>query len=559
MTISEQLESSIDIVDLVGRYTKLKKSGANYKAICPFAGHHEKTPSFVVSPSKQIAYCFGCHRWWWAIKFVMDIEWCDFRQSLEILSSITWVKLKWYDKETEKVTRNLYSLYKDINNFYISRLSKYDEMKNYLTDRWLTPESIEKFNLGFSDSWIELYNYLKEKWYEDNQIEESQVFLNLNTKKDKFIDRIIFPIKNQRWDTVAFAGRIVWSGEPKYLNSPATKIYDKSSILYWLFEWKSEVIKKDFIIIVEWYMDVISLHQAGYNNSVAVSGTALTDKHISQVKRFTKKIYLCFDSDVAGQKATKLALENLRNKEIEVRIISLKWWKDPDDIIKSWWNFSECIENAYSPMWYLIEELSKEYNLSSINDKKILLKILLDNLKSYSDNVEKDFYIKEISDKLDIPKETVYEEFSKIRQIIKKDESKVKKTIYSSQDLVIWYILDDQSLLDLFREKLVFREELSNILSNVLESGIEVIDMIDLWEKEKIKAISLHIEESLQWHNIESRKIEIDKLVEKVNLDCYKNIEKRINTLLKENPNSLEAFAKKNELIKIARERWFKK
>jgi DNA primase len=258
----------------------------------------------VVSPSKQIAHCFWCHRWWGPLKFIMDVENCEFKEAMEILSSITWIKLKWYDKERETLRKNVYSLFKDIVRYYKKSLENNPWVQKYLIDRWLNTESINTFEFWYADSGIELYNYLKQKWYDDELINESNVFWDLKTRRDKFIGRIIFPLKNIRWDIVGLAGRIIHNGEPKYLNSPASQIYDKSSILYGLFEARWEITKKDFIIITEWYMDTIALHQAWFKNTVCVSGTALTEKHIWVIKNLTSKIYLCFDNVNAWVQAT---------------------------------------------------------------------------------------------------------------------------------------------------------------------------------------------------------------------------------------------------------------
>ena len=197
MWIVEDLEWAIDMVDLVWRYTKLKKSWTNYKALCPFPWHSEKTPSFMVSPTKQIGYCFGCHRGGWAIKFIMDIENCTFKEAVEILSNYTWIKVAWnFKTENFEVKKNLYSLYKDATNYYKNTLKNYPEIKKYLYERGLNEDIINNFNIWYSDSWIELFNYLKSKWYTDEQIFESQIFLDIKTKKDKFIGRVIFPIQN---------------------------------------------------------------------------------------------------------------------------------------------------------------------------------------------------------------------------------------------------------------------------------------------------------------------------------------------------------------------------
>lgn len=523
MSISEELESAIDIVDLVSKYASLKKSGANYKCNCPFPGHNEKTPSFMVSPAKQIAYCFGCHKWWWPIKFVMDIENCEFRDALEILWNYTWIKVNTnFNKEKFEEKKSMYSLYKDASNYYKNALKNYPEIKKYLFDRWLNDDIIRDFSIWYSDSWVELYNYLKSKWYDDEQINESHIFLDLKTKKDKFINRIIFPVQNARWDFVAFAWRIHGSWEPKYLNSPASEIYDKSNILYNLFNARNSITKLDYAIITEWYMDAIALNRWGFTNVVAVSGTALTEKHLVLLKRLTKKIYLCFDWDSAWEKATKLSLEKMKNEGFEVKIILLSWWKDPDEIISSGKDFTDFITNALTPIWYYIKK--SNFDTNSIEEKKKLLGELLDIVKSYSDNIEKDFYLKEISSLLNINSNIVYDAFNKIRFTNHESKNKnqeIKQTLTSSE-IAIWYCIIDEKNIEYIKKNLIFNEWLWKDLEWFFEKWISYLDSLELSKKEKYKAISLKIESINSESNINHIEEELKKVIDWLNREIFK-------------------------------------
>lgn len=535
MSNIQDLENSIDIVELVKRYTNLKKAWTNYKALCPFPGHTEKTPSFVVSPSKQIAHCFGCHRWWGPIKFVMDAENCNFKDAIEILSNITWVKIKWVDIEKEKQKNNVYSIFRDITNYYKNWLQNNPKILEYLINRWITQEYIAIFDFGYADSWLELYNYLKSKWYDDNLISLSNIFLDLKTKKDKFIWRVIFPIKNPRWDIVAFAWRIIDHWEPKYLNSPASDIYDKSAILYWLFEWRNEIYKKNYIIITEWYMDAISLHQAWYKNTVCVSGTAFTEKHIQIIKKLTKRIYLCFDGDKAWQNATDLAIEMLKNKDLEIKIITLTWGKDPDEVIKSWVDFNIFINNAITPIWYTI---SKLWDIDNLSDKKELLNKLLVIVKSFYDNVERDYYLKEISKKLDIKLEIVYYEYNKTKSWNNNITQIKPKFTITSEDLLISRIIKYKDKLEFIKKELdyeIIKKYFSPLLSQIISSSWE-IDDLDLETKEKYKSLQ-NMDEMLEMKawietNVVKNEDKIEKdiisNIKKFKMDLYKNIEKQL-------------------------------
>ena len=554
MWIVEDLESSIDIVELVKRYANLKKAWANYKALCPFPWHNEHTPSFLVSPSKQIGYCFWCHRWGWPLKFIMDIENCSFKEAVEILSSITWVKVKWYDFSQEQVKKNIYWVFKDIVNYYKKSLNASMEIQKYLFDRWLTKESIEKYEFGYADSWIELYNYLLWKWYDDDLISQTNVFLDLKTKKDKFIWRIIFPIKNIRWDIVWLAGRITWAWEPKYLNSPASTIYDKSSILYWLFEWRNEVTKKDFLIITEWYMDCISLQQAWFKNTVCVSWTALTEKHITIIKKLTHKIYLCFDNDKAWKNATELSIEMLKNKDMEVKIISLDWWKDPDEIIKSWGDFQHFIDNALSPIWY---ELKNIQLTNSLNDKKDILNKLLKIVKNYQNNVEVDYYLKEISAKLDIKIDIVYQEYNKTKLERRENSQVSTKSQLTSSDIIIWYCINYPEKIGFIKENIKLKKYIPNDLELILENWSDIINTFEIDKKNKYIWISQNNESLEIKAQIENTTIKNDETIEN---DILRAISKLDNDLLsiasqilKQKMNQWEpsAFEEYKELLKI--------
>lgn len=552
----DDLESSIDIVELVKRYTNLKKAGANYKALCPFPGHTENTPSFVVSPSKQLWYCFGCHRGGWPLKFVMDVENATFKEAVEILSNITWVKVAGMDFKEEKVNKNIYSVMQDITNYYKKSLQNYPEVKKYLMDRGLSSDSISSFDFWYADSGVELYWYLKEKWYWDELIEETNVFLDIKSKKDKFIGRIIFPIRNARGDIVAFAGRIIGAWEPKYLNSPASKLYDKSNILYGLFQARNEITKKDFIIVTEWYMDTISLHQAWYKNTVCVSGTALTEKHITLIKRLTKRIYLCFDNDKAGQNATNLAIEMLKNKELEVKIISLSGAKDPDEILKNGGNFQDFIDTALSPIGYSLENMKE---ISWLSDKRELLKKILELIKSYQDNIEKDYYLKEVSDKLDIKLDLVYFEYNKTKLSKSRDDNFVYKTqvSLSSEDLVIGLLLRYPDKFDMISENILYREYLWDDIKKLISEWVDVISNFEIEKKNKYLALAqsdemLQIKAQLEWDHIvqNEEKIlqNIQKTTEKLNQDTLKKLESNLKERIKN--GDMEALLEYNTIMK---------
>jgi DNA primase len=506
----------------------------------------------MVSPVKQLAYCFGCHKWWGALKFVMDIENMEFKGAIQILAQITWKKLEWFDNEKYKVQKNMYGLYKDAVNYYKKALESNPEAQKYLFDRWLKKEDFSKFHFWFSDSWIALYNYLKEKWYDDKQINDSKIFVNVGQRKDKFIWRIIFPIQNLRGDFVAFTARILDKWEPKYLNSPASDLYDKSEILYGLYEAKKSVVDKNFVIIVEWQMDAISLQSAWFTNTVAISWTALTEKHLTILKRLTHKLYLSFDGDWAGAKATKLALETIKNKGFEVKIIDIPKNSDPDDLLKSWKDFEEYIKNGLTPIWYYIEK--SDFDITSIEDKRKLLEELLNILKLYSDSIEREFYLKEIGSKLWIKEYIIYDMFNRVNRTkpkfwISKEESK-KKEDFTIEEIAIWYILNDKDNKDYISQNIIFKDSIWDDLKNIL-NNTKVIETFTSSKRDRLKAISMKIS-CIEESDTEYRKLEdLQNFVKKLNTSLYKQLVSNLKTRMDNWDES--AFLEYSDIIKLAK------
>ncbi len=482
----------------------------------------------------------------------MDMDNCEFREALQILWNITGTEIPGYteNKEQIEIKRNLYSLYKDATSYYKSALEKNPEVKKYLMDRGLSSEDITKFHFWYADSGISLYNYLKEKWYEDELIGASQIFLNVKSRKDKFIGRVIFPIQNLRWDFVAFAGRIIGKWEPKYLNSPASDIYDKSSILYWLFDARNAVTKNDQIIITEWYMDTIALHRAGFLQTVAVSGTALTEKHITIIKRLTRKIYLCFDNDKAGEQATRNSLEILKNKELEVKIISLSEWKDPDEFLESGWDFVELINNALSPIAFLIEK--NKYNLKSIDEKKKFIAEILDIIKNYSDSIEQDMYLKELAKISDTPIWILYELFKKTKKAkadAPEENTSWEKNQPSPEDSVIALILEDKKYAELFEEHIIFTRAISDKLQKLLKDTQSFKKWLDIEEKEKYKALAFQFtSKSLSQ---EEQEKEFIKSLDGLNRFYYKTLSEKYKSLMNAWDN--DALMKYSQLLQTAK------
>ncbi|MCH8518939.1 DNA primase [Candidatus Gracilibacteria bacterium] len=556
MSFVDELEQSIDIIELVGRYTKLKKAGVNYKSLCPFPGHNESTPSFVVSPAKQIGYCFGCHKAGGPLKFLMDIENCEFREAVEILANITGKEVEGFktkSKEEIQVQKNMYSLYRDAAKYYKKALAQSPEILKYLSDRGITHDDQAKFHFGYADSGVGLYTFLKELGYSDELIRSSQIFVDIGRRKDKFIGRVIFPLQNNRGDFVAFAGRIIGTGEPKYLNSPASDIYDKSSLLYGLYEAKNTITKNDRIIICEGYMDVIALHRAGYFETVAVSGTALTEKHITLIKRLTRKIYLCFDSDKAGVAATKSSLEILKNKELEIRIIQIPSGKDPDEYITSGKDFGILLENALSPIAFA--QKHQNYNLSSLDDTKKFLTEMLEYIASFSSTLERDFYLKELAKLTETKLEVIYEMMKtharKGKSNDDKNDKNIQKRELQRKPLDCLIVLHAEGFIHSqdIRKKLLFPEALTQKEQQLLFGEIS-FSTLSLDEKEYYRGLALEL--SLSEKNEGETEIYIQKLIFSLNKEHFKSLEALYkHKLIEGESGSLELYS---ELLQKAKQ-----
>lgn len=405
----EEIRSRIGIEELVGSYVQLKKAGRNLKGLCPF--HNEKSPSFIVSPDKGIAYCFGCHQGGDIFKFTQLVENVNFPEALKILAQKTGVKLPEHAPLVANQRLKTIEINQCATQFYQEKLEANPPMKNYFLDRGLTDETIRKFRLGYApDSFDQLKNFLAGKNFDKKDLIEAAVvsqrsIADQNTY-DRFRNRLMFPIFDHQDNPVGFSGRIVGQGEPKYINSPETPAYSKSLILYGL-NWAKESVKaKDRVIFMEGYMDVIAAHQAGTTNAVATCGTALTPQQIKLIYRYTKNVCFCFDGDSAGKEATFRAFELtfqtiklLQIADIKIKVILVPEGKDPDECIKknpaAW---QKAVDNPISMMDFYFDFAEKKFETQSIEGKKQVLEFLMPVIKMIEeDDVIKDIHIKRLS------------------------------------------------------------------------------------------------------------------------------------------------------------------
>lgn len=548
MSISQEIESKINIVELAGRYLQMKKAGVNYKALCPF--HTEKTPSFVISPVKNLAYCFSCHHGGGPIRFLMEIEKMEFGEALHTLAKEAGVELKTdYYKERGEKTGDIYDMHRIATEFYYEEILR-DENKeklNYLLNRGIARETIDRFKLGYSGNPRDLFARLKDKGFTEQAIIDSWIFVGPG--RDKFYGRIIFPIANFAGHTVAFTGRITGAGEPKYLNSPVSDIFNKSAILYGFHLAKSTIAKEQSVIIVEGQMDTVALHQAGIYNAVGISGTALTKEHIALIKRFTKKLYLCLDGDKAWVEATFKSLENLYNEDLDIYIISLPDAKDPDEFIKWGGDFREETKKALTPVAFYIKEGAKRYDIAEITGKKAIWEELKKMLKHIKNPIEIDAYIREIGKILNLSTDVLYSELKSFREKRVIEDTK-KQNGFDRVELLAGYIRL-YSFFDLFLEK--FQYTLDDGMS--IPSFFVIKNLFserETWEKDgntdadRLSAIELYIEEENATLSEDVITLKFVELVGYINKICFEQEKKSF--LSEIDPNSAEYIVRHREL-----------
>jgi DNA primase len=401
--IIEEVRSRSDIVNVVGTYVHLKKKGSSFFGLCPF--HNEKSPSFSVSPQKQMYYCFGCGAGGNVITFMMEYENMSFTEALQALADKAGVTLPQRDysaeeKQSMDLKRILLDMHKDAALYYHKVLySPYGQNGlNYLTGRGLTEETIKSFGLGFAPNGSgNLYHYLRKKGYTDAQIKESGLArFNERGVLDNFWNRVMFPIMDVNNRVIAFGGRVMGDGEPKYLNSQETKIFDKSRNLYGLHAAKKS--RKDFFLICEGYMDVITLHQAGFTNAVAALGTAFTPNHALLIKRYVSKVVLTFDSDGAGVKAALRAIPILKEAGLGIKVLNMKPYKDPDEFIKNLGQeqYQGRIDQAQNAFLFEIGCLKNSYDLNDPDQKNAFYDQIARRLLSFDQDMERNIYMEAV-------------------------------------------------------------------------------------------------------------------------------------------------------------------
>ncbi len=434
--IIEEVRMKNDIVDVISGYVKLQKKGSSYFGLCPF--HNEKSPSFSVSPAKQMYYCFGCGAGGNVLTFLMEYEGYSFPEAMNALADragITLPKME-YSKEARAqadLKASLMEINKLAANYFYYQL-KHEQGAvgyRYLTNRQLSDETIVHFGLGYANKTSDdLYRYLKSKGYDDNLLAQTGlVTIEEKGAHDKFWNRVMFPILDVNNRVIGFGGRVMGDGEPKYLNSPETKVFDKSRNLYGLNFARAS--REKYILICEGYMDVIAMHQAGFTNAVASLGTAFTSQHAMLLKRYTDQVILTYDSDGAGVRAALRAIPILKDVGMSVKVLNMQPYKDPDEFMKNLGAeaFRERIAQAKNSFLFEIDVLKKNYDMNDPEQKTRFYQETAKKLLEFPEALERDNYIQAISREHFIP----YED---LRRLVNQMGSRIVPGTQSSQERI---------------------------------------------------------------------------------------------------------------------------
>ncbi len=556
----EEIKANTDIVEVISQYVSLKRKGRNYFGLCPF--HNEKSPSFSVSETKQIFHCFGCGAGGDVIGFLKKIENIEFKDALEILADrahITLPKLETSEEEQKAMAlkEKVYKVNEAAAQFYHENLYKptAKPAQEYVKARKLDNSSLKKFQIGYSGNFDELYKELKRQGFQDEEILESKLVLisKNGTPNDAFKKRLMFPIKDVKDRVIAFGGRALDDSKPKYINSPDTICYNKGRNLYALNIAKKT--EKDYLIMVEGYMDAVSLHQRGIDNAVASLGTALTEKQGRLLKRYKSKIIIGYDSDAAGQGATMRGLEILQNIGYDIRILQLEGAKDPDEFVTKYGSgkFNLYVQNAISLVEFKVKNLKKDLDLNQVNDKIKFLNEVSKILLKVDNDIEKEVYIDKIAGEYNISREAIYAQLNKlsysnsqgskvldrqasIRPLETKQKTEVNNKNLAKENLMISLLINEgQGVYDRVKDKLSpndFKDEKNKKIAKVLYEELEkgdISNVIGLFEgdEELISHITYILSE-------EPDISDVDKAVEDL-----------VNKFLKEN-----LLEEKNEILK---------
>lgn len=542
----EEIRAKISIEELVGSYIQLKKAGRNLKGLCPF--HNDTKPSFTVSPEKGIAYCFACNTGGDIFKFVQLIENVDFPEAVRILAGKANVPLPEFKPETHNKRLRVIESNKSATKFFQDNLG---DNKKYFLERGLTEETIDQFKLGFApDSYNALKDQLIKVGYKEQELLDAGLLAQRSIADkntyDKFRNRFMFPIVDHQDNLVGFGGRINGEGEPKYLNSPDTAAYNKSLVLYGLNWGKNRIKKEDLAIFVEGYMDVIAAHQAGTENTVATSGTALTVSQLKLIKRYTPNIAFAFDQDAAGLEATKRAIELAQEAEMNIKVITVPEGKDPDECIKeSPEKWKQAIKEAVPVMDFYFSYALNQFDANTLEGKKEVMGMLLPIIKKYSSEVEQNEYLERLALKLKTDVKLLWNDLKNLKppktysQAPKNEEVEVPhKQVFSREEYLLGFIIKYPENYKIVEENLIdsipfdsatemFYKAFKKVYNRLSTIDVaEVKSELEQDNAEKIDVYFLLVDEYYPDFSDDAAEKEIHNLVKSINRNNLLRVQK---------------------------------
>lgn len=557
MSVSDEIRARLNIVDVISEYVSLKKLGKEYKGLCPF--HNEKTPSFCVSESKQVYYCFGCQRGGDVIRFVSEYENLDYRESIELLAKKAGVEFnnKAYNNKAYEEKRQILDINKRAAVFYVGAL--YSTLgaaaRKYIDSRGLKKDTVTKFGLGYSpNSWDSLYQHLS-KSYDDKILLKSGLF-KLNNKgqmTDMFINRIIFPIMDKRSRVIAIGGRALENDrKPKYVNSPETEVFSKKNNLYGLH--LATHTKHKFFIACEGYMDVIALNTAGYDNAVASLGTALTANQLHMIKGYTDSLYLMYDSDDAGKKAINRAVPLAMAEGLYLKVVRLNPYKDPDELIKNQGvaEMQKRIDEAINPIFFRMDLLFESVSEKDPDSKLAFINHMVDILSDINDIVIRQEYVSScakryhVDDKLlqlRVDRLGYNKEIKIANEEIKKEDREIftnsTNSYSTAQSLLLSWLIEDNQIYSIIKSYILDEDFTFELFKNIYilireayENKNELPGMfMDNLSKEEESLLSEILTRGADFLNEDSDKsLILKELILKIKSESYDDLKSKLSS-----------------------------
>ena len=574
--VLNEIRDRVNIVDLISEYVDLKRSGSNYMGLCPF--HSEKTPSFSVSPDKKIFHCFGCGEGGDQITFIMKKENLGFREAVKFLADKYNIELKEYGNINQELIdkkNRAYSANKEAAKFFLNNLRKSKRAYGYLQKRAINNKTITKYAIGYAkDSWDSLYRYLKALGFDENELEEFNLITK--TKKgtyiDRFRNRIMFPIIDAKSRVIAFGGRVLDDSLPKYLNTRDTVVFNKGKNLYNLNVISKESERKK-IILVEGYMDVISLYQSGINYSLASLGTALTEEQAELIKRYGEEVYICYDGDKAGIKATVRAIDVLISKNINPKIVTLKDNLDPDEYIKKYdtFGFEVALKESLNYIDYKILKKKEQFDLETAEGLSNFTSEAAKILSRLKNPIEQDIYIDKVSRTYGVSKDAIINYISILKNSSKnrlqktdinlnipvKTESALFDARLKAEMQIMRYALEDESNIEVIinrikpyefkstKCRIIFEEIIFNFENHVETIKTDILKNLE--EKKLIDDLFIKELQSIKIDLYNSDKV-IEELIGTVKKD---QLEINRNKILQEIRNLDNKTLAKEDILKL--------